>query len=460
VIFPVIANGKDSLEAKNKLEAIKTKYKEATNDSLFVTANSGKYQDIYVKKAKMEGIMKDTAWDLPVGTIFGPYIENGAYMLSKIIDKKMVPDSVRSRHILIQAKTPGDIAKANKTIDSLKIVIETGKNNFDTLASKFGQDASRAKGGDLGFVPQGGMIKEYNNLIFYKAVPHKLYKLTTQYGVHLIEVTALKYTDTNPGIKISSFREPIVPGDDTQAAAEDRANQFLTQNRTLDEVKKSTKELKNLEVIKSIPLKAHDYSLGTLGSSEGSYSIVKWAFTGGAKVGDVSPTLYSFKNQQEFYTDKYVVAALSTIQKPGLPDLDYIKEDVKVQVMYYKKGEMLKAKINSKDLNSIASSFKTKIDTAKGVNFASPFIAGIGNEIKVIVSAMKLELNTTSDPILGSVSLIIVKPINRTNGEIATNIAEIKNNTRKQAEQQVGPKVMEALRKTYKIKDDRYKFFN
>ncbi|HMG14441.1 MAG TPA: SurA N-terminal domain-containing protein, partial [Saprospiraceae bacterium] len=149
LIFPVIATSKDSLEAKTKLESIKAKYKEAINDSLFVTANSGKYQDIYVKKDKMEGIMKDTAWDIPVGTIFGPYIENGAYMLSKIIDKKMVADSVRSRHILIQAKTPGDIAKANKTIDSLKMVIETGKNNFDTLASKFGQDASRTKGGDL-----------------------------------------------------------------------------------------------------------------------------------------------------------------------------------------------------------------------------------------------------------------------------------------------------------------------
>jgi len=239
LIFPVIATSKDSLEAKTKLESIKAKYKEAINDSLFVTANSGKYQDIYVKKDKMEGIMKDTAWDIPVGTIFGPYIENGAYMLSKIIDKKMVADSVRSRHILIQAKTPGDIAKANKTIDSLKMVIETGKNNFDTLASKFGQDASRTKGGDLGFVPQGGMIKEYNNLIFYKAVPHKLYKLTTSYGVHLIEVTAVKYTDTNPGVKIASFREAIVPGDDTQAAVEDKANQFLTHNRTLNEMKKA-----------------------------------------------------------------------------------------------------------------------------------------------------------------------------------------------------------------------------
>ncbi len=460
VIFPVIASKKDSLEAKNKLEAIKAKYKEAKNDSLFVTANSGKLQDIYVKKDKMEGIMKDTAWDLPVGTIFGPYIENGAYMLSKIVDKKMVPDSVKSRHILIQAKTQGDIAKANKTIDSLKLVIETGKNSFDTLASKFGQDASKAKGGDLGYMPQGAMIKDFNNLIFYKAVPHKLYKLTTQYGVHLVEVTAVKYLDNNPGIKIATFREPIVPGDDTQAAVEDKANQFLTHNRTLDEMKKATEGSKEIEVLRSIPLKAHDYNLGALGSSEGSYSIVKWAFTSGAKAGDVSPTLYSFKNTQEFYTDKYVVAALSTIQNAGLPDINFIKEDIRAQVVNLKKGEMLKAKITSKDLKSIAATFNTKVDTAKGVSFSVPFVAGIGNEIKIIATAMKLEVNTPSSPILGTAALFVIMPINRTSGGPSTNIAEIKNSTRKQYEQMVGPKVMDSLRKTYKIKDDRYKFFN
>ena len=33
-------------------------------------------------------------------------------MAFKVIDKKMLPDSVRSRHILLQAKTPGDLATA------------------------------------------------------------------------------------------------------------------------------------------------------------------------------------------------------------------------------------------------------------------------------------------------------------------------------------------------------------
>jgi len=177
-------------------------------------------------------------------------------------------------------------------------------------------------------------------------------------------------------------------------------------------------------------------------------------------VGDVSPTLYSFKNTQEFYTDKYVVAALSTIQKEGLPELANIKEDVKTNVMYLKKGEMLKSKITSKDLKSIAATFNTKIDTAKAVSFEFPFIAGMGNEVKVVATASKLEINTVSEPILGSVALFVIMPINRTSGGPTTNISEIKTNTRKQYEQQVGPKVMDALHKTYKIKDERYKFFN
>lgn len=461
VIFDVKPTAKDSADIKAKISALVESYKTNTEpDSVFVPKNNGQMTEIYVKKAKLEGMLKDTASDLPVGSIFGPYIENNAYNVFKVIDKKMLPDSVRSRHILLQASTPGDVAKVKKTIDSLKLVIETGKNSFDSLAAKFGQDASRSKGGDLGYVAQGGMVKEFNDLIFEKAVPNKLYTVKTQFGVHLVEVTGQKFVDNTPGVKFSIFREPIVPSDETQSAVEDKANKFLAENKTVDAMKKSTAGSKEIEVLKSIPLKPNDYSLGVLGAGEASYSIIKWAFTGGAKIGDVAPTVYSYKNQQEFYTDKYVVAGLSGIQKAGLPDVASVKDDIKVQVMNRKKGEMIKSKITSKDLNSIAGSFNSKIDTARAVNYASPFVAGVGNEPRVLAKAFKTNLNSTSDPIIGNGGVFVIMPYNRIAAGPVDNLAQIKISGRDQFRNQISPRVMEAMRKTYKIKDDRYKFFN
>lgn len=461
VVFNVTPTAKDSADVKAKIDAVIASYKTTTDpDSVFVPKNNGQMTQMYVKKADLEGMLKDTAASLPVGTIFGPYIENNAYFAFKVIDKKSLPDSVKSRHILIQASTPGDIASAQKTIDSLKVVIETGKNSFDSLAVKFGQDASKSKGGDLGYVAQGQMVKEFNDLIFNEAVPNKLYTVKTQFGVHLVEVTGQKFIDNKPGVKFSLFREPIIPSEETQAAAEDRANKFLSDNKTVESMKKATEGSKEIELIKSVPLKANDYSLGVLGAGEASYSIIKWAFTGEAKPGDVAPTVYSYKNPQEFYIDKYVVAGLSGIQKAGLPDVASVKDDIRAQVLNRKKGEMIKTKITTKDLNAIAASFSTKVDSATGVNFAAPFVAGIGNEPKVLAKAFKLGVNTTSDPIIGNGGVFVINPISKTPAAAPADINLLKASTSSQYASQVAPKVMEALRKTYKIKDERYKFFN
>ena len=461
VVFDVKPTAKDSADIKAKIMAVIESYKATTEpDSIFVPKNNGQITDLYLKKDKLEGMLKDTASDLPVGTIFGPYIEKNSYLAFKVIDKKVLPDSIKSRHILLQASTPGEIAKVQKTIDSLILVIESGKNSFDSLAVKFGQDASRTKGGDLGYVAQGQMVKEFNDLIFNKAVPNKLYTVKTQFGIHLVQVTGQKFVDQTPGVKFSIFREAIVPSEETQAAVEDRANKFLADNKTVEDMKKSTAGSKEIEVLKSIPLKANDYSLGVLGAGEASYSIIKWAFTGGAKVGEVAPSVYTYKNQQEFYTDKYVIAGLSGIQKAGLPDVASIKDDIKVQVMNRKKGEMIKAKITSKDLNAVASSFASKIDTAKAVNYASPFVAGIGNEPRVLAKAFKLGVNSVSDAIVGSGGVFVIMPVNKIAAAPLDNIAQYKASAREQFRNQVSPRVMEALRKTYKITDDRYKFFN
>ncbi len=461
VIFDVKPTSKDSADIRTKIMSVIDSYKANTEpDSVFVPKNSGQMTELYLKKDKLEGMLKDTASDLPVGTIFGPYIENNAYNVFKVLDKKILPDSVKSRHILMQASTPGDIAKVQKTIDSLKLVIESGKNSFDSLAAKYGQDASRTKGGDLGYVAQGGMVKEFNDLIFNKAVQNKLYTVKTQFGIHLVEVTGQKYVDQTPGVKFAIFREAIVPSEETQSAIEDKANKFLASNKSVEDMNKSTAGSKEIEVLKSIPLKANDYSLGVLGAGEASYSIIKWAFTGGAKIGDIAPTVYSYKNQQEFYTDKYVIAGLSGIQKAGLPDVASIKDDIKVQVMNRKKGELIKSKITSKDLNSVAASFNGKIDTAKSINYASPFVAGIGNEPKVLAKAFKTNLNNVSDAIVGNGGVFVIMPYNKMAAGPIDNIAQLKASTRDQFRNQISPRVMESMRKSYKITDDRYKFFN
>ncbi len=460
VIFDVVPSAKDSAEAKQKISGIIEKYNKVNNDSLFVNANNGQMVGQFVSKDKLEGVLKDTAFDLAKGGIFGPYIEQGAFMAFKILDRKILADSVRSRHILIQGKSASDLAQANKTIDSLKILVETGRARFDTLATKFGQDATKEKGGDLGYVAPNAMVKEFNDLIFEKADQGKIYKVTTQFGVHLVEVTGKKFVKNEPYIKFSIFREAIIPSEETNNAAEDKANNFLTTNRSVEQMIAATKGSKDIEVLRSVPLKANEYNLGVLGAESASYSIIKWAFTSDAKLGEVSPVLYQTKNKQDFFTDKLIIAGLSGIIPAGMPKLEYIKEDIKPQVIFAKKAEVIKSRFGGKDLNSVATAINGKIDTAKAINFASNFIAGVGNEPKVLAAAFKLQTNAISAPIGGNSAAFIISPIGKSSAGTSADILTVKNGIRDQMKAQIAPKIMDSLKKEVKIKDNRYDFFN
>lgn len=79
----------------------------------------------------------------------------------------MIPDSVKSRHILIQVQTREQYQAAVKLLDSLMNQVKTGRASFDSLATKYSQDpGSAVKGGDLGFVATGRMVKPFNDAIF------------------------------------------------------------------------------------------------------------------------------------------------------------------------------------------------------------------------------------------------------------------------------------------------------
>ncbi len=81
---------------------------------------------------------------LPVGGVFGPYIDNGAYTLAKVVAKRIVPDSARVRHILI--KTTDEEGKqtiadstAKKRIDSIAYAVQHGAN-FNSMVQKYSDD--------------------------------------------------------------------------------------------------------------------------------------------------------------------------------------------------------------------------------------------------------------------------------------------------------------------------------
>jgi peptidyl-prolyl cis-trans isomerase C len=87
---------------------------------------------------------------------------------------------VRASHILI-----GTEAEAV----SLSKKLATG-SKFEELARQFSKCPSGQKGGDLGFFGKGMMVKEFEDAAFSLPVGQVSRPVKTQFGFHLIKVTA------------------------------------------------------------------------------------------------------------------------------------------------------------------------------------------------------------------------------------------------------------------------------
>lgn len=459
VVFDIIPSAADSAASHDKIADLIQEFQTTDDDSSFVLRNEGTIDAAFVKKSELSPLVADTIMKLSKGSVFGPYLEDKAYKAVKLLDRKMVPDSVRSRHILRQASNPMELAQAHKTIDSLKVLIETGQQSFDSLAMAFGTDGTRTKGGDLDYAGPGQMVKPFNDLIFYQAEQGKLYTVETQFGVHLVEVTGKKFIKNDEAVQVAYIKEDVVPSDETQSGVYEKASTFAYSNRKLTQMEEAVKGSTELSVATSTPLDPNAYLIGELGTSGDGREIVKWAY--GAKKGEVSSTVYAFRDPVAYYNNKYVVVGLKDIEKAGLPSVESIKADIEQLVINRKKAELIKNKIKGQDMKTIAATYQTTIDTAYNINFAQGSVPDLGTEPAVLGTVFTLTDGQTSQPITGETGVFVVNIVKRNPlGDLTALIPSVRQRLNSTAVSLVSPSaVVIGLRKTSKIKDNRSKYF-
>lgn len=457
VVLDVFPSAADSANIQKVIAERIPEFESTTEDSAFVSRFAGIYDEAYFKKESLSPTIADTVVKLPIGSVYGPYIEGGAYQVLKVLDKKMIPDSVRSRHILIPAQDAFTLAAAQSKVDSLKGLIEAGTHSFDSLASVFGTDATRSKGGDLGYAFPGMMVKEFNDLIFYKAEQGKLYTVVTQFGAHLVEVTGKKFIKNEEGVKIAYLRETIVPSEETQSSVYEKALALAQNNRILDKLREAVKGNTDWALETSPILKKNDYIIGTLGTGQTSRDIIRWAFEN--NVNEVSPEVYSYQDEIELYVNKYVVVGLKSKQKKGIPAVASIKEDIEQLVINKKKGDFLKAQMKNQDLAALSNMFATQIDTALNVSFATPNLPNVGPEPAVVANALKLDLEQRTPPVVGNTGVYVARIIAKASAPESGDYSLFKNTLGISLRGQVPSRLFLAVRKNMKIKDNRFTFY-
>ena len=463
VMINVIPTKEDSTYWLNEISNTVNSFKTDTKDSLFAVNNGGAYINYYSKADELGETLKNAVADMEVGQVYGPYYESNAYVAAKLIDTRVVADTAQARHILkrVDFNNPQSLESAKLFIDSLKTLFVNGTESFDSLAIKNSDDkGSGFKGGDLGKFTQGAMVPEFNNAVFLDGKKGGLYVVTSQFGIHLIEVTDLIYNNQDSKYKLAYIRTPIIPTQETQNAAEDAAGQIIAANSGLAGLEEAAKNIPNATFASSKALKINDYFISAeMSSGETTRSMIKWAFDSHTNVGNVSPEIYSYLDKVNYFDKAYVVIGLKSITPPGLQTPETVGDNVRILVRNEKKGEKLQSQMTSQDLDALASQFNTTVATASNVNFNSGYIPDVGSEPKLVADVFKKDVGSTTNPIIGTTGVYVAKVTSKTPDSTTANLADIQKNTNNSYRGSINYKMMNALKEIYKPEDFRNKFF-
>ncbi len=103
-----------------------------------------------------------------------------------VLDHTQV-EQAHSRHILLQASSADDFAQRKTEAEDIIAQLEGGAD-FATLAQERSEDpGSSQTGGDLGWVPRGVFVPEFDQAIF-SMEPGEIRLVQSQFGWHIIEL--------------------------------------------------------------------------------------------------------------------------------------------------------------------------------------------------------------------------------------------------------------------------------
>jgi len=318
------------------------------------------YKDTFVQKSLLNPIItQDTTAGTIIGKVYGPFIQNNSYVLAKVLQTKMVPDSAKARHILFQTNDPRNPnntnlmpdAQAKLMADSVLRMIQAGVN-FDTLCKMYSYDiASKDKNGDLGYFSSTTMVPEFTNFCFNNPIGQRAV-VKTDFGYHVIEVTGQK--NPNAAYKVAYVAKDINTSEETINTESDLANKASESKDKAALIAFGKKN--NLELVPvTTGIKESDFMISALPNLD-SRELIKWA--NGATVGAVSPA-YSIG-------DQYVVAVLDLALTKGSPmDAESAKPICEMPIRNAKKFAILKAKAPANSsLESLAATYAKSISIA------------------------------------------------------------------------------------------------
>lgn len=448
VTFPVVASAEDTLAIYREVLKMAGELKISTEDSLFVVRNSDN-ADAFVKYTPANLPASLAEKNLVVGEIYGPEIQNGSLMVTKVsrLDNDTV-FSARARHILIKATSDSDADKKAAKEKARSILKEIkGGADFAAKALEHGTDGTASRGGDLGWFTSGQMVKPFEKAVFDATKTGVLNDVVeTDFGYHLIDVTNTK---TNKAYYIASIEREITPSDGSINEALRKAEAFANEVSDLESLEAKAKA-ENLVVREATKLGAGDRNISSLGDAR---QVVQWLFRD-ADTGDIS-TVFDLQ-------ENYVVAIMTGEVKKGYKSLEAVKTEITPAVKNELKGKIITDKLAAATgtLEEVKNSFGSdaNVYSSSDLRLNSNSLPNVGFDPQAIGLVFSLENGKRSKPFVGETGVMIIEVQNKTIAPAIADYAPYKISLQ-QAAQNRNYSIAEAIKDRAGIEDKRYNFY-
>ena len=172
IVFDIKPSVQDNQDARQFVDDLKKDFTLTDNAISFVNANSDqRYDSTWMARKDVPVSIESAIFDNgnQPGFVFGPYFDDNAYSLVRIVDLQNRADSLKASHILIayngalrSEDTITTKEEAKMRADSIVNVLKKNAKKpelFEELATKFsGDKGSVEKGGDLDWFTDGTMV--------------------------------------------------------------------------------------------------------------------------------------------------------------------------------------------------------------------------------------------------------------------------------------------------------------
>lgn len=375
VVFEVTPTDDDMLALEQTATQVGAEFAATEELRSFVRANrNGRIDERYVSAAQLP---EDEVAALMAGQTYGPVLKNNEWTMARVLDSKMVSDSLGVRHIVLPY-TQDQLA------DSLLTVLKGGAD-FAAVAREYSvYDATAANGGEVGVMPYSAFTGEFATALA-DAKQGDIVKIASGDAIQLMQV----YRADKPvkHVQVATITYPIVASEATRREIHNQAGTFTVG------AKGSTEAFNEAATTAAVTPRIATLSQGerTIRGMEDSRELARWAY--GAEKGAMSDILT--------IDGDYVIAVVADIDDEEYTPIEKVSAQIRSQVLRDKKYDYIVKQLSGATLAEQSTSLGSEVAPFEGVTFASFYVNGPGLEPRLVGAIASAEKGAVSAPVKG-----------------------------------------------------------